>query len=157
MAVKGPKGALSFDIPEAISFEIENGEIVFARHSDVREHRALHGMTRAIAANMVRGCSEGFTRVLEIVGVGYRANVRGRDVEVSVGRSHSTSYRLPEGVTAEVTKDGKLVLSGADKAVLGQAAADIRGFRPPEPYKGKGIRYSDERIIHKEGKARVKA
>ena len=157
VAVKGPKGQLSFVVPEPIVVKVEDAEVRLDRPSDHREHRALHGMARAITANMVHGCSQGFTRTLEIVGVGYRAVVKGKAVELSLGYSHPISYSLPDGVTAEVTKDGRLILSSADKAVLGQAAADIRAFRPPEPYKGKGVRYSDERIIRKEGKARVKA
>lgn len=157
ISVKGPKGTLSFDVPSPISFKVEGREIVFERPSDQREHRALHGMARAITANMVHGCSEGFTRVLEIIGVGYRANVKGKQVELALGYSHPIVHVLPDGVTAEATKDGKLILSGPNKAVLGQAAADIRAYRPPEPYKGKGIRYADEHIARKEGKARVKA
>jgi large subunit ribosomal protein L6 len=157
ISVKGPKGKLSFDVPEPIAFKVEKKEIVFTRPSDQREHRALHGMARAITANMVRGCSEGFTRVLEIIGVGYRANVAGKKIELALGYSHPIVHMLPDGVTAEATKDGKLILSGADRAVLGQVAADIRAYRPPEPYKGKGIRFAEERVVRKEGKARVKA
>ncbi len=152
ISVKGPKGSLSFTVPDGVSFSHEGGEIRFTRESDSQNHRAMHGMARAQTANMVVGCGEGFTRTLEINGVGYRAAVKGKNVDLTLGFSHPISYPLPDGVAAEVTKDGKLVLTAANKAVLGQVAADIRGFRPPEPYKGKGVKYEGERIIRKEGK-----
>ena len=152
ISVKGPKGNLSFTVPEGVSFTHEGSEIRFTRASDSRTHRAMHGMARARTANLVKGCGEGFTRTLEITGVGYRAAVKGKNVDLTLGFSHPISYPLPDGVTAEVGKDGKLTLTAADRAVLGQVAADIRGFRPPEPYKGKGVKYENERIIRKEGK-----
>lgn len=152
ISVKGPKGSLSFTVPEGITFAHEGSEIRFTRASDSRTHRAMHGMARARTANMVVGCGQGFSRTLEINGVGYRAAVKGKNVELTLGFSHGITYPLPDGVSAEVTKEGKLVLTAADKAVLGQVAADIRGFRPPEPYKGKGVKYEGERIIRKEGK-----
>jgi large subunit ribosomal protein L6 len=152
ISVKGPKGNLSFTVPEGITFTHESSEIRFTRGSDSQAHRAMHGMARAQTQNLVVGCSQGFTRVLEINGVGYRAAVKGKTVDLTLGFSHGISYPLPEGVTAEAGKDGKLVLSAADKSVLGQAAADIRRFRPPEPYKGKGVKYENEKIIRKEGK-----
>jgi large subunit ribosomal protein L6 len=152
ISVKGPKGALSFTVPEGISFTQEGQQLTFARQSDSNRLRALHGMARARTANLMIGCSQGFQRVLEINGVGYRANVKGKTVDLTLGFSHGISYPLPEGVSAESNKDGKLVLTAADKSVLGQVAADIRGFRPPEPYKGKGVKYEDERINRKEGK-----
>ncbi len=154
--VEGPKGKLSFEVPDPITFSIEADVISFKRPNDQRSVRALHGMARAMTNNMVVGCSEGFKRTLEIVGVGYRAAVKGRNVDLTLGFSHPISYPLPEGVTAEVDKDGKLTLSSANKALLGSVAADIRRFRPPEPYKGKGVRYQGENIIRKEGKARGK-
>ena len=152
ISVKGPKGSLSFTVPDTISFTHEGQEIRFKRAGDSRTDRAMHGMARARTANMITGCSQGFSRTLEITGVGYRAAVKGKSVDLTLGFSHPISYPLPEGVSAEVTKEGKLVLSAADKAVLGQVAADIRDFRPPEPYKGKGVKYENERIIRKEGK-----
>lgn len=152
ISVKGPKGSLSFTVPEQITFSHEGQEIKFSRPNDSRTARSMHGMARARTANMIKGCAEGFTRTLEINGVGYRAAVKGKNVDLTLGFSHPISYPLPEGVSAEVTKDGKLVLTAADKVVLGQVAADIRGFRPPEPYKGKGVKYDNERIIRKEGK-----
>jgi large subunit ribosomal protein L6 len=152
ISVKGPKGSLSFTVPEGISFTQEGQQIRFSRGSETNRLRALHGMARARTQNLMVGCSQGFQRVLEINGVGYRANVKGKTVDLTLGFSHGISYPLPEGVTAESNKDGKLVLTAADKSVLGQVAADIRGFRPPEPYKGKGVKYENERIIRKEGK-----
>ena len=154
--VKGPKGELGFDVPERISFEVAGGQISFKRDGDDREARALHGMARAMTANLVTGCSVGFQRHLAIVGVGYRAAVKGSSLDLTLGFSHPVSYPLPKGVTAEVDKEGKITLSAADKALLGQVAADIRSWRPPEPYKGKGVRYAEEVITLKEGKARGK-
>jgi len=154
--VKGPKGELGFEIPEPIGFEIAGSEVSFNRSAEDRTTRALHGMARAMTANMVTGCSVGFKRVLAIVGVGYRAAVKGSSLDLTLGFSHPVSYPLPKGVSAEVDKEGKITLSAADKALLGQVAADIRRWRPPEPYKGKGIRYADEVITLKEGKARGK-
>jgi large subunit ribosomal protein L6 len=152
ISVKGPKGNLSFTVPEGISFTQEAQQIKFTRSADTNRMRAMHGMARARTQNLMVGCSVGFQRVLEINGVGYRANVKGKSVDLTLGFSHGISYPLPEGVTAESNKDGKLVLTAADKSVLGQVAADIRGFRPPEPYKGKGVKYENERINRKEGK-----
>jgi large subunit ribosomal protein L6 len=154
--VKGPKGELSFEVPSPITFKMEAGELHFERPGEDRVSRALHGMSRAMTANMVKGCSVGFTKVLAIVGVGYRAAVKGQTIDLTLGFSHPVSYTLPKGVSAEVDKEGKLTLSAADKSLLGQVAADIRRWRPPEPYKGKGVRYVDEVITLKEGKARGK-
>ena len=152
ISVKGPLGNLSFDVPDGIDFEHKDNQIKFSRVSDSRTHRSLHGMARARTANMVTGCATGFTRVLEINGVGYRAAVKGKNVDLTLGFSHPITYPLPDGIKAEVGKDGSLTITGADKDVVGQVAADIRRYRPPEPYKGKGVKYSDERIIRKEGK-----
>jgi large subunit ribosomal protein L6 len=156
IAVEGPKGKLSFEVPQPIEFKLEGDVVSFQRPSEERDVRALHGMARAMTNNMIVGCSTGFSRTLEIVGVGYRAAVKGRSVDLTLGFSHPISYPLPDGVNAEVDKDGKLHLSSADKALLGSVASDIRRFRPPEPYKGKGIKYAGEAIIRKEGKARGK-
>ncbi|MCA9688408.1 MAG: 50S ribosomal protein L6 [Myxococcales bacterium] len=158
VAVKGPKGSLSFDVPEPIGLTLEGDVMTFVRKDEKdesRQTRAFHGMSRAMVANMVTGCSEGFTRVLEIIGVGYRAAVKDKKIDLTLGFSHPVSYELPDGVTADF-KDGKLTLMSANKALLGQVASDIRRWRPPEPYKGKGIRYLGEHIIKKEGKARGK-
>jgi large subunit ribosomal protein L6 len=153
ISVKGPKGNLSFDVPPVIDFSVENGTISFKRQNDHRDTRALHGLARAMTNNMVVGCSVGFEKILEIVGVGYRAVVKGRNIDLTLGLSHPVKYALPDGVDAEVDKAGLLHLRSADKALLGRVAADIRRWRPPEPYKGKGIRYQGERIIRKDGKA----
>lgn len=151
--VKGPKGQLSFGLPDGIDCVIEGDTAKFMRASEARPYRAKHGMARAIVANMVKGCAEGWTRKLEINGVGYRAAVKGKNLELTLGFSHPISHPLPDGVTAEVQKDGSIVLTSADKALVGQVAADIRRYRPPEPYKGKGVKYAEERIIRKEGKS----
>jgi len=156
IAVEGPKGKLSFDVPEPITYKLEDDVLSFDRPNNDRDIRALHGMARAMTNNMVVGCSEGFKKSLEIIGVGYRAAVKGKNIDLTLGFSHPVSYPLPDGVNAEVDKEGKLHLSSADKALLGSVAADIRRYRPPEPYKGKGIRYVGEQIIRKEGKARGK-
>ena len=152
ISVKGPKGNLSFEVPPPISFAVEGSTVKFSRPNDLQDNRALHGMARAMTNNMVVGCSEGFKRSLEIIGVGYRAVVKGKNVDLTLGFSHPISYPLPAGVSAEVDKQGLLHLESADKALLGRVAADIRAYRPPEPYKGKGVRYVGERIIRKEGK-----
>lgn len=152
LSAKGPKGTLSFDVPEGITLEQADGRLVFKRKGDDQRTRALHGMARARVANLVQGVAAGFTRELEIIGVGYRAAVKGQTLELTLGYSHPISYALPDGVKAEVTKDGKVILSGIDRVALGQTASDIRDFRPPEPYKGKGIKYADETILRKEGK-----
>jgi large subunit ribosomal protein L6 len=156
ISVKGPKGNLSFDVPRPITFQIDKDIISFARPTNDRHVRSLHGMSRAMTNNMVVGCSEGFKRTLEIIGVGYRAVVKGQKIDLTLGFSHPISYPLPDGVKGEVDKEGKLHLSSPDKALLGRVAADIRRYRPPEPYKGKGVKYLGEHIQRKEGKARGK-
>jgi large subunit ribosomal protein L6 len=156
LSVKGPQGNLDFEVPAAIQFKLEGDAITFSRAAEDRVSRALHGTARAMTANMITGCSTGFVRTLDIVGVGYRAAVKGDVVDLTLGFSHPVSYKLPAGVKAEVDKDGKLHLKAADKAVLGQVASDLRNYRPPEPYKGKGVRYLNEKITLKEGKARGK-
>jgi large subunit ribosomal protein L6 len=156
IAVKGPNGDLSFNVPDPITFAVEGESIRFKRPTNDRHVRSLHGMSRAMTNNMVVGCSTGFKITLEIVGVGYRAVVKGSNIDLTLGFSHPIKYALPKGVKGEVDKEGKLHLSSADKAVLGRVAADIRRYRPPEPYKGKGVRYSNEHIVRKEGKARGK-
>ena len=156
LSVKGPQGTLSFEVHAAVLVKIEGDSLALSRGSEDRTARAMHGMARAMTANMVTGVSTGFTRVLEIVGVGFRAAVKGDVVDLTLGFSHPVQYKLPAGVKAEVDKEGKLSVKSADKSLLGKVAADIRGFRPPEPYKGKGVRYQGEAITLKEGKARGK-
>lgn len=156
LSVKGPQGTLDFTVPASIAFKVEGDTITFERGSEEQEARALHGMARAMTANMITGASVGFSRTLDIVGVGYRAAVKGDVVDLTLGFSHPVTYKLPAGVKAEVDKDGKLTVKSANKALLGQVASDLRNFRPPEPYKGKGVRYLNEHITLKEGKARGK-
>ncbi len=152
ISAKGPKGELSFEVPHRITFKLEDGQLSFSRPTNNRLDRSLHGTARARTANIVHGVAEGWSKTLEINGVGYRAASKGKTVDLTLGFSHPISYVLPEGVSAEATKDGKLIISGPDKISVGKAAADIRGYRPPEPYKGKGVKYADEHIIRKEGK-----
>ncbi len=153
--VKGPKGTLSYELPEGISVAVEGEEIVVRRSSDQRQQRAYHGLARAQLNNMVTGVSAGFTRALEIAGVGYRVEAKGdRQLVFHMGYSHPVEVNLPEGVSAKVEgKGNKLQITGIDKQVVGQIAANIRAIRPPEPYKGKGIKLAEEVIRRKAGKS----
>jgi len=153
VTVKGSKGELSRQFNDRVSFSVEDGVITVVREDDTRESRALHGLSRALLANMVHGVSEGFTKVLEIQGVGYRASLKGSDIELLVGFSHPVDVKAPKGITFEVPEPTRIVVSGIDKEQVGQIAADIRKVRPPEPYKGKGIRYAGEYVRRKAGKA----
>jgi large subunit ribosomal protein L6 len=154
VAVKGPKGSLAWSVPDDITVTRDGDTLTVTRPDDERQHRALHGMTRSLVANMVVGVSEGFTKELEIVGVGYRANAQGPSkIELQVGYSHSVPVDAPEGVTFEVPAPNRIVVAGIDKQLVGQVAADIRKIRKPEPYKGKGIRYAGERVLRKAGKS----
>lgn len=153
VTVKGSKGELNREFNERIGFDIEDGVITVTRPDDSRESKALHGLSRALLANMVTGVSDGFRKELEIQGVGYRATLKGKDVELLVGFSHPVVVEAPDGITFEVPDQTKIVVSGIDKEQVGQVAADIRKVRPPEPYKGKGIRYSGEYVRRKAGKA----
>ena len=147
-------GTLEIDAPETITVAQEGAELLVSRPDDQRANRALHGLVRSLVANMVTGVSQGFTRDLEIVGVGYRAIAQGpTKIEVQVGYSHPVYVEAPEGVTFDVPAPTRITVSGIDKQVVGQVAADIRKIRKPEPYKGKGIRYEDERVRKKAGKA----
>lgn len=152
--VKGSKGELGYALPAAISIEVEDQTITVSRANDERESRALHGLSRALINNMIIGVSEGFKKELEIVGVGYRAKAQGNNkLELSLGFSHPVFVEAPEGVTYEVPEPTKINVIGFDKQAVGQAAAVIRSFRPPEPYKGKGVKYVGEHIVRKAGKA----
>ncbi len=152
LKVKGPKGELSLDLHENVKVVVEGEELRVERFSEEKKDKALHGLTRALIANMVKGVTEGFTRTLEIVGVGYRADVKGKGITLQLGYSHPIVYLPAEGVKLECPNQTTVVISGADKQKVGQAAAEIRGFRPPEPYKGKGIKYQGEHIRRKAGK-----
>jgi large subunit ribosomal protein L6 len=153
VTVKGSKGRLSREFTDRVKFQIDDGLVTVAREDDTRESRALHGLSRALLANMVQGVSEGYSKVLEIHGVGYRASLKGSDLELLVGFSHSVDVPAPEGIDFEVPEPTRIVVSGIDKEQVGQVAAEIRRVRPPEPYKGKGIRYAGEYVRRKAGKA----
>ncbi len=155
VTVKGPNGTLEHDAPEKIAVAVADGEVIVSREGDERSARALHGLTRSLVANMVTGVSEGFTRELQIVGVGYRAQSKGSGIELQVGFSHPVVFDAPDGITIEVPQPTQVIIKGADKQLVGQVAADIRKVRKPEPYKGKGIRYVDEHVRRKAGKAAV--
>jgi len=151
--VQGPKGKLTTPVPPGISFKLENGELSAARSSDERQQRAFHGLARALAQNAVKGVTEGFSKELDIVGVGYKAALEGKKLVLSLGFSHPVDFPIPEGIKIAVDKQTRVVVSGIDRQQVGQVAAEIRGLRPPEPYKGKGIKYANELIKKKAGKA----
>ena len=152
VSVKGPKGQLSLEVHPDMTVTMEDGEARVTRPSDAPKHRALHGLTRSLIANMVEGVSSGFSKTLEIIGVGYRADVKGTGIVLNLGYSHTIDYQPPEGVSIALPNQTTVVVAGADKQKVGQAAAEIRSFRPPEPYKGKGIRYQGEQVRRKAGK-----
>ena len=152
--VKGPQGTLERTLPAGITVAQEGDELVVSRPDDERRHRALHGLSRSLVANMVSGVTEGFSKELEIVGVGYRANAKGPgSLELALGYSHPVMVDAPEGITFEVPLPTRIIVKGIDKEKVGQVAADIRKLRKPEPYKGKGVRYAGERVARKAGKA----
>ncbi len=150
--VEGPKGRLAQAVPEGVTLRVDDGHITVERSSDERRVRALHGLTRALVANMVTGVKDGFERRLEIVGIGYRAQLQGKNLQLALGYSHPVLFALPDGVTAEVDRQTAITLRAADKALLGQTAARLRALRKPDPYKGKGVKYADEVIRRKVGK-----
>jgi large subunit ribosomal protein L6 len=152
IAVKGPKGELRQTLSPEMRVEQEDGAVTVARPTDRGEHRALHGLTRSLIANMVEGVTDGFEKRLEIQGVGYRAALKGKKLELALGYSHPVAIDAPEGIDFEVPQPTEIVVKGIDKQLVGQVAADIRKRRPPEPYKGKGIRYKDEQVLRKVGK-----
>jgi large subunit ribosomal protein L6 len=152
LTVKGSKGQLSLDVHPDLAVAVEDGEILVKRPSDTPNHRALHGLMRSLIANMVEGVTDGFSKTLEIVGVGYRADKQGKGITLNLGFSHQVRYDPPDGVVLEVPNQTTVVVQGPDKQKVGQTAAEIRGFRPPEPYKGKGIRYQGEQVRRKAGK-----
>jgi len=149
---EGPKGTLMQPVPAGLSAKLENNQLLISRSGDDRKMRALHGLARALVANMVTGVKDGFERKLDIVGIGYRAQLQGRAIQLALGYSHPVIFSLPEGITAEIERQVSITLRGADKALLGQTAAKLRALREPDPYKGKGIKYSDEIIRRKVGK-----
>ncbi len=154
VTVKGSKGTLTHVLPDEITIVQEGNELLVTRATDERRHRALHGLSRSLVNNMVEGVSNGFKRELDIVGVGYRAAAQGPSkLELQLGFSHPVFFEAPDGVTFEVPTPTKIIVSGFDKQLVGQTAANIRKIRKPEPYKGKGVRYSDERVLRKAGKS----
>jgi len=152
VSADGPKGKLSQPVPSGLSAVVEANVLTISRENDERRLRALHGLTRALVANMVTGVKDGFERKLDIVGIGYRAQMQGKAIQLALGYSHPVIFPLPEGITAEIERQVAITLRGADKALLGETAAKLRSLRKPDPYKGKGIKYSDEVIRRKVGK-----
>jgi large subunit ribosomal protein L6 len=154
LKVEGPKGKLQHELPLGVLAKLDNGVLTIERDEKASpKAAALHGLTRTLVHSMVHGVSTGFTKELEIVGVGYRASTKGNVLSMTLGYSHSVDYELPVGITAKVENNTKVIVTGVDKELVGRTAAKIRSFKAPEPYQGKGIKYSDERIIRKQGKA----
>lgn len=155
IAVKGPKGELTQKLNPKISVEIKDGQIVLQRKAEDSEAKSLHGLMRSLIANMVQGVTKGFEKRLEIIGVGYKVQINGSEAVLNLGFSHPVKYKAPEGITIDIDKTKKniLIISGIDKQMVGEVAANIRAYRKPEPYKGKGIRYVDEYVPRKTGKA----
>ena len=152
LTVKGPNGELQRTLHPEMKVELEDGAVVVQRPSDEKEHKALHGLTRTLVANMVEGVERGFKKQLDIVGVGFRAEARPYGLFLALGFSHPVEYRAPKGIKLTAPQPTSVIIEGADKEMVGQVAAEIRGLRPPEPYKGKGIKYAEERVRRKEGK-----
>jgi large subunit ribosomal protein L6 len=150
--VEGPKGKLDFEMPRRTTAKIADGKVVVSRDGEDAQARALHGLSRSILNNMVKGVSEGFVKKLEIQGVGFKAAVQGKMVNLALGYSHPINYPIPDQIKVTVEENTKLTIEGPDKQVVGRVASEIRSYYPPEPYKGKGVRYSDEKVIRKEGK-----
>jgi large subunit ribosomal protein L6 len=150
--VEGPKGKLDFELPPRTSARLEGANLLVSRQGDDAEAKALHGLSRALVNNMVKGVSDGFVKKLEIQGVGFKAAVQGNKVNLALGYSHPVNYPIPDQIKVTVEENTKLTIEGPSKQLVGQVAAEIRSFYPPEPYKGKGVRYSDEKVRRKEGK-----
>ncbi|HDN69209.1 MAG TPA: 50S ribosomal protein L6 [Gammaproteobacteria bacterium] len=152
ITVKGPKGSLQHDVHALVEMKLEDGEMNFSPRDESKAANALAGTTRALVSNLVVGVTDGFEKKLELVGVGYRAQAKGKVLNLTLGFSHPVDYAVPEGVTIETPSQTEIILKGTDKQRVGQVAAEIRAFRPPEPYKGKGVRYADEVVVRKEAK-----
>ena len=152
--IKGPKGTLAQSIPSGITILVEDGMLHIKREGDTKQMRSLHGLIRTLIANMIMGVTQGFEKRLEIVGIGYRAALQGRSLQLSVGYSHPVIYAIPEGIEVAVEKQTNITVTGIDKQKVGQVTAEIRSFKKPEPYKGKGIRYIGEQVRRKAGKAK---
>lgn len=156
LTIEGPKGKLEYNLPSSVSCEQKDGKLLFVNTQDSKVSRALHGTARALALNMVNGVTKGYSKVLLIEGVGYKAQVQGKNLKLNVGFSHPVDYAIPEGIKIDAAKQVEIAISGIDKVLVGQVAAEIRHVCPPEPYKGKGIRYQGERVRRKVGKAVTK-
>src|SRR6266478_3324659 len=152
VSVEGPKGKLNRELPRRTSLKLDKDKVLINRQGDDAQAKALHGLSRALVNNMVKGVSEGFVKRLEIQGVGFKAAVQGKSVNLSLGYSHPIVYPIPDQIKVTAEENTKLTIEGPDRQTVGQVAAEIRSFYPPEPYKGKGVRYTDERVIRKEGK-----
>jgi len=152
VSIEGPKGKLDMDLPKRTDAQFADGQIVVTRKGDDAEAKALHGLTRALLNNMVKGVNDGFSKKLEIQGVGFKAAVQGNKLNLTLGYSHPIAYPIPAQIKVTVEENTKLTIEGPSKQVVGQVASEIRAYYPPEPYKGKGVRYSDEKVIRKEGK-----
>ncbi len=150
--VEGPKGKLDFELPQRTAVALLNNQLIVSRQGDDAEAKSLHGLSRAILNNMVKGVTDGYMKKLEIQGVGFKAAVQGKNVNLSLGYSHPIVYPIPDQIKVTVEENTKLTIEGPSKQVVGQVAAEIRSYYPPEPYKGKGVRYSDEKVVRKEGK-----
>ena len=153
VTVEGPKGKLGFTLPEGITLNTEDNTVTVSRASEQRQVKALHGTARSLINNMITGVSQGFVKDLEIHGVGMRAAIKGKELDLSLGKSHPILQPIPDGLTVTVADNTKIKVEGIDKQLVGQFAAEVRGYYPPEPYKGKGVRYADERVRRKEGKS----
>lgn len=152
LVVKGKNGALSLNLINDVRIELDNGQLTFVPSNNSKQANAMSGTMRALVANSVKGVSEGFEKKLQLVGVGYRAQAQGKILNLSLGFSHPITHEMPEGVSVSTPSQTEIILTGADKQIVGQVAADIRAYRPPEPYKGKGVRYSNEIVVMKEAK-----
>ena len=152
MKVKGPKGAMQFILPEDVVAKLDNGAVKLDPRNDSKRARSMWGTSRTLVSNLITGVTKGFERRLEITGVGYRAAVQGKNLQIALGYSHDVIYPIPEGIVITTPKPTEILIAGIDKQKVGQVAAEIRGFRPPEPYKGKGVKYAGEFIFRKEGK-----
>jgi large subunit ribosomal protein L6 len=150
--VEGPKGKLTWELPKRTSLKVQDGKVVVSRAGEDAKAKALHGLSRALVNNMVRGVTEGFVKKLEIQGVGFKAAVQGKTVNMSLGFSHPILYPIPDQIKVTVDENTKITIEGPDRQVVGQVAAELRSFYPPEPYKGKGVRYAGEHVVRKEGK-----
>jgi large subunit ribosomal protein L6 len=152
VSVEGPKGKMQWRLPREIKANLQDNHVLLVREAETRGAKALHGLSRSLVHNMIQGVSEGFTKQLEIEGVGFRANVQGSNLNLSLGFSHPVAFPIPKDIKITVADNTKITIQGVDKKLVGQVAADIRAFYPPEPYKGKGVRYAGEQIRRKEGK-----